>query len=56
MHDGGSEMQEKKKIVLGCDTKKELRKYGRVGSSYDDVVRDLLSHVNTCDSFWENRF
>lgn len=49
-------MQKKKKIALSSDVKKELRKYGRVGSSYDDVIRDLLSHVDTCDSFWENRF
>lgn len=46
----------KRKIVVSCDTKQGLRKYGRFGDSYNDVIVRLLSHADSCDSFVEDWF
>ena len=48
-------MQRKKSDVLSSDTINELKKLGSIGMTINDVVRDLLLHVDTCDNFWENR-
>ena len=49
-------MKQKKKIAVSSDVKQELRKYGRFGDSYNDVIVKLLSHADVCDGFVENWF
>ena len=43
------------KIALSCETIGELKKYGKIGSSYDDVVKDLLTHASVCDRYWKTK-
>ena len=49
-------MQSKKKIAVSNDVKQGLRKYGRFGESYNDVIVKLLSHADSCNGFVEDWF
>jgi len=49
-------MKQWKKIAVSSDVKHELIKYGRFDESYNDVIRRLLSHADSCDGFVEDWF
>ena len=43
-------------IDLSTETKKLLVSYGKMNQSYDDLICEILTHVDTCDKWWsENR-
>jgi hypothetical protein len=42
-------------IPLKKTTIKKLEMMGRMYSTYDSVITELLSHVDTCNTFWEKR-
>jgi len=49
-------MKQQKKIAVSGDVKEELRKYGRFGESYNDVIVRLMSHADSCNGFVEDWF
>ena len=49
-------MEQKKMIAVSSDVKQGLNKYRRGDDSYNDVIRNLLSHADSCDGFVENWF
>ena len=32
-----------------------LKKIGKKSDTYDDIILELLEHIETCDRFWETR-
>jgi hypothetical protein len=42
-------------IEIRDSTKDELRKYGYKGSTWDQIIVELLNHVCVCNMYWENK-
>lgn len=42
-------------ISLKKDSVTQLRKIGTMNSTYDSVIKELLEHIERCDSFWCDR-
>jgi hypothetical protein len=53
---GESVMINRKNVQLSSDVKQKLRRYGRFGDSYNDVIVKLLLHADSCDGFVEDWF
>ena len=49
-------MINRKNVQLSSDVKQKLRRYGRFGDSYNDVIVKLLLHADSCDGFVEDWF
>lgn len=45
----------KTSIVIQKTTKERLSKHGNLDSTFDSVVKELLDHVDECDSYWTDR-
>lgn len=43
------------KIEIGQNTKDELKKYGGMGFTYNQIIVDLLNHACICDMYWMNK-
>jgi len=46
----------KSTIQLKKSTISRLQKYGFLGDSYEDVVNNMLEHLEKCDKYWSDRF
>ena len=44
-------MNKKIKVELSSDLVNELCKEGSIGMTVEDVIRDMLVHVRTCDPY-----
>jgi len=42
-------------ITIKKSTKNFLKSFGKKGETYDNVLCNILKHINNCDHFWENR-
>jgi len=42
-------------ISLSINTRKRLASIGRKNQSYDNLVNEILEHVDICDRWCENR-
>ena len=45
----------KTSIGIKHSTKIRLSRFGALDQSYDDVVTELLDHVEKCDVFWAEK-
>ena len=46
----------KVKLTIEKETKERIEKLARMNDTYDSFVKELLDHVNICDSFWCDRY
>jgi len=42
-------------ISLAIDTRKRLASIGRKNQSYDNLINEILEHINTCDQWWAEK-
>ncbi len=42
-------------INLTEDTKERLSNYGRITSTWDSVLNEILDHIERCDRFWSEQ-
>lgn len=45
----------KTSLIIRESTKRKLSKFGTVLSSWDEVLCNLISHVEKCDTYWSDR-
>lgn len=46
----------KSTIQLKKSTISRLKKHGFLGESYENVVNNMLEHMEKCDRYWSDRF
>ncbi len=49
-------MSDKSTIAVRKPTKERLRKFGFLGNTYDELLNELMDHINTCDMWWYKRY
>ena len=48
-------MTEKETIEVSPLTKWKLEQLSHMGMTHDQIITEILMHVDTCDRYWENR-
>ncbi len=43
------------KIRIKNTTKKRIESLGRTSDDFGSIITEILDHINTCDSRWEDR-
>lgn len=42
-------------IPISKTTKAQLEKLGHMHSDYEEILQEILTHIDTCNVFWEDR-
>jgi len=42
-------------IRISKTVREELKRLGKKFESYDDIIQNLIVHVNSCDRYWEDK-
>jgi|SaaInlStandDraft_5_1057022.scaffolds.fasta_scaffold75609_2 hypothetical protein len=42
-------------ISVQKKTKQRLEKRGNLGTTYDNVLNEILDHLESCDTWWSNK-
>jgi len=42
-------------ISLAIDTRKRLASIGRKNQSYDNLINQILEHIDKCDRWWDEK-
>lgn len=42
-------------IRISFQTRKHLNTIGRKNQTYDEIINEIITHVNSCDQFWSDR-
>ena len=42
-------------IRISRKTREEMKRVGKKSQTYDEIIKELLTHISECDRFWVNR-
>lgn len=42
-------------IPISKETRTRLEKLGHMYSDYEEILQEILMHIETCNVFWEDR-